>query len=251
MLIRTDRRAFSFSILDLSGTQFYYQKGYMNTVYLALKIPMEGLGVFDPTSYPTSNYGISERIYFAAFILRGDTLAKDGERTGLVQVYTGTGKGKTTAALGLVVRAAGKGMRALIIQFMKGRINYGELESIRHLPGAAIEQFGRPDFVNKADPADIDVELAEKGFARAREAIASGEYDLVVLDEMNVALDFGLLDTDEVLRVIENRPDRVEIVLTGRNAPPSIIAAADLVTDMTEVKHPFARGIQAREGIDL
>ncbi|MFH0903517.1 MAG: cob(I)yrinic acid a,c-diamide adenosyltransferase [Pseudomonadota bacterium] len=171
-------------------------------------------------------------------------------RTGLVQVYTGTGKGKTTAALGLVLRAVGKGQRALVIQFMKGQTRYGEIEAIGALAGATIEQYGRPDFVDRRNPAAIDRELAEQGLARARLAVSSGEYDLVVLDELNVALDYGLVREPEALEVISSRQAHVEVVVTGRSAPASIIDLADLVTVMAEVKHPYAKGVPAREGIE-
>ena len=169
---------------------------------------------------------------------------------GMVQVYTGDGKGKTTAALGLVLRAVGKGYRAIVIQFMKGNIKYGELKGIGHLPGAQIEQYGRPDFVNRDNPEQIDIDLARHGFQRAKEVINSGEYDLVVLDEMNITLDYKLLDMAEVLDVIRSRPDGVEIVLTGRYAPAEVMEMADLVTVMDEWKHPYASGVEAREGIE-
>ncbi len=174
----------------------------------------------------------------------------EDKRSGLVQVYTGCGKGKTTAALGQVLRAVGKGHKAIIIQFMKGQIKYGELTSIKELSGAEIEQYGRPDFVDKKDPAKIDIELAEKGLSRAKEVISSGEYDMVVLDEMNIALDYKLLEEKEVLDMIKNRPMHVEIILTGRYAPPAVVDIADLLTVMSEVKHPYMKGIEAREGIE-
>lgn len=169
---------------------------------------------------------------------------------GLIQVYTGNGKGKTTASLGLVLRAVGKGRRAIIIQFMKGKIDYGELESIKHVPNATIEQYGRPDFVDRENPAKIDIDLALKGFERAREVILSGKYDIVVLDELNIAMNYGLIEESDVLKLLNKKPDSVELILTGRYAPPSIIDIAALVTVMTEVKHPFMKGIECREGID-
>ncbi|MFO8109234.1 MAG: cob(I)yrinic acid a,c-diamide adenosyltransferase [Thermoplasmata archaeon] len=173
------------------------------------------------------------------------------KRKGLVQVYTGNGKGKTTASLGQVLRAVGKGHKVLIIQFMKGKIEYGELTGVDHLPGAEIEQYGRPDFVDKKNPAKIDIDLAVQGFQRAKNVISSGDYDMVVLDEMNIALDYKLLDEDEVIEAIKNRPEHVEVVLTGRYASPALIDLADLVTVMCEVKHPYMVGIEAREGIEF
>ena len=171
-------------------------------------------------------------------------------RPGLIQVYTGTGKGKTTAALGLALRASGKGHKVYIIQFMKGQIKYGELAAVQHLPNVTIEQFGRPDFVDKEKPAQVDIDFAVQGFARAKEIVSSGEYDLVVLDELNIALDYRLLDKKEVIALLKSKPAHVELVLTGRYAPPEIIDVADLVTVMSEVKHPYQKGIDAREGIE-
>ncbi len=175
---------------------------------------------------------------------------EDKKRKGLVQVYTGTGKGKTTAALGLVLRASGKGQKSIVIQFMKGQIKYGELNAILNLPNVEIEQYGRPDFVNKENPEKIDIDLAMEGLERAKEVIVSGDYDIVVLDEMNMALDFNLLSEEEVIDVIEKRPPHVEIVLTGRNASPGLINLADLVTVMADVKHPYMVGVEGREGIE-
>ena len=181
----------------------------------------------------------------------GDTMESGDKRTGLVQLYTGNGKGKTTAALGLALRACGKGMKVYVIQFMKGRINYGELESAKLLPGMVIEQFGRPEFVDKANPAKEDIELARKGLERAKEIVTSGEYDIVILDEINIALDYSLIPEKEVVEMIRTRPLHVEIVLTGRYAPPALIDLADLVSVVAEVKHPYMKGIESRDGIDL
>ena len=171
------------------------------------------------------------------------------KRVGLIHCYTGDGKGKTTSSLGLVVRAVGKGHKAIVIQFMKGQIKYGELEGVKKL-GAEIEQYGRPDFVSKENPEPIDIELAEKGLARAKEVISSGDYDLVVLDEMNITLDYKLVSEDEVLEMLTARPPHVEVILTGRYAPKAILDIADYVTEMKEVKHPYQKGVQAREGVE-
>ena len=171
---------------------------------------------------------------------------------GMIQVYTGNGKGKTTAALGLACRAVGHGYTAFMIQFMKGNIDYGELETARKLaPYLTIRQMGRECFVNREHPDPEDIRLAHEALALAKTIIASGEYDIVILDEINVAMDFGLISTQEVIQLMdEERPAHVELILTGRYAPPEIIEQADLVTDMVEVKHYYHRGVQSREGIE-
>ena len=169
---------------------------------------------------------------------------------GLVQVYTGTGKGKTTAALGLGLRALGKGFNVYMIQFMKGDIEYGEITATRKLDGFTIEQFGRPDFVDQNNPAKIDIEFAKAALARAKEILVENKHDILILDEINVALEWNLLECDEVIRVIRSKPENIELILTGRHAHPKIIELADLVTDMQEIKHPFQKGILAREGIE-
>jgi cob(I)alamin adenosyltransferase len=170
-------------------------------------------------------------------------------KKGTVQVLTGNGKGKTTAALGCGLRAAGHGFRVLMIQFMKGR-RYGELDAVKHVPGFDTVQFGRDTFVEKGNPSTEDIELARKGFEKAREALGSGQYDMIILDELNVAVDYGLISLDDVLRLIEQRPPHVELILTGRYAHEKIKAAAQTVTEMVEVKHHFVVGVQAREGIE-
>ncbi|MGB9667780.1 MAG: cob(I)yrinic acid a,c-diamide adenosyltransferase [Thermosulfidibacteraceae bacterium] len=171
---------------------------------------------------------------------------------GFVQVYTGDGKGKTTAALGLAFRAAGHGMKTLIVQFMKGCVFYGELESAKKMdPYIKIVQVGREEFVKKGDPDEIDVRLAREGLELAYKAISSGEYDIVVLDEINVAVDYGLIPLEEVLDLIRNKPENLELVLTGRYAHPEIVKAADLVTEMLEIKHYYSdKGVDARDGIE-
>ena len=168
----------------------------------------------------------------------------------MIQVYTGPGKGKTTAALGLALRAAGQDMKVYIIQFMKGWPHYGELTSVEKLPNITLRQFGRPNFVNKNNPDPEDVEQAHQALDHARQILASDDYDVVILDEINVMLANELVSGEEVLRMIKERPRGVELVLTGRGAPPEIIRAADLVTEMRERKHPYRKGQKARRGIE-
>ncbi len=170
---------------------------------------------------------------------------------GLVQVYTGDGKGKTTAALGLILRATGWGLRSLLLQFMK-RQPSGEHQALRLLaPHATYEQFGRAGFLHKGEITPEDIALAHKGLARAQEAVTGGVYDLVVLDEVNTAVDFGLLSEQQVLALIEAKLPQVELILTGRGATPALLARADLVTRMVEEKHPYQKGVGARWGIDF
>jgi cob(I)alamin adenosyltransferase len=170
---------------------------------------------------------------------------------GYVQVYTGNGKGKTTAALGLAVRAAGHGLHTVILQFMKGWIDYGELEGVRMLaPHVEIHQAGRDTFVNRKNPDPEDTRLAREGWELAKKAILEGKADIVVLDEINCAIDFGLLPLEEVIEVIKRKPDGMELVLTGRGAPQGLIEVADLVTEMREVKHYYAKGVDARVGVE-
>lgn len=168
---------------------------------------------------------------------------------GLVQVYTGNGKGKTTASLGLALRAIGRGMKVYMIQFMKNA-KYGELLTAEKLSGLKIVHCGRDCFVNKEKPEKIDIELARTGLEQAEQIIMSGGYDLVILDEINVALNFKLVSLEEVLGLIRNKPAHVELVLTGRYADKKIVEIADLVTEMLDIKHPFKEGVQIREGID-
>lgn len=171
-------------------------------------------------------------------------------REGFVHVYTGNGKGKTTAALGLALRAAGYGLKVYVIQFMKGSVTYGELLSSKCVPNFTIKQFGRPDFVDKCNPAKIDITLAKKGFKHAEKILKDGKHDIVVLDEINVAIEWNLIKLDDVIRLIKSKPQNVELILTGRYAPQKIIDIADLVTEMREIKHYYQKGIISREGID-
>ncbi len=172
------------------------------------------------------------------------------ERRGTVQVYTGDGKGKTTASLGLALRAVGHGLAVYMIQFMKGSRNYGELISAEKLPGFVIEQSGRDEFVDRDNPAPVDVEFARAGLEKARHALTGGGYDVVILDEINVALDFGLVSLEDVFALIDAKPDNVELVLTGRAAHPEIVKRADLVSEVLNIKHHYDAGVEAREGIE-
>ncbi len=181
-----------------------------------------------------------------------DTEGAKRLKRGLVHVYTGDGKGKTTAALGLALRAVGHGLKALVLQFLKGNINYGELEAARAFGDRlVIEQHGRETFVDPKNPDPVDLELARKALARSREALSSGEWDVVVLDEVCVAVAFGMLRPEEVLDAVDARAEHVEVVLTGRRAHPTFVEAADLVTEMRLVKHYYDRGVEAREGIEF
>lgn len=170
---------------------------------------------------------------------------------GCVQVYTGNSKGKTTAALGLAFRAVGRGLKVVMIQFMKGGGPYGEhIAAERLAPDLTIIPTGREGWVNKDNPAKEDITLAENALTLAKEKLLSGEYDLVILDEVNGAIGFGLIPVEDVLELISLRPATVELVLTGRNADPRIIEVADLVTEMVEIKHYYKAGVPARIGIE-
>jgi cob(I)alamin adenosyltransferase len=168
---------------------------------------------------------------------------------GYVQVYTGNGKGKTTAAIGLALRAAGAGLKVFIGQFLKA----GETSEIKGLQRwsdrIAVEQFGRPGFV-RGVPAAEDIRAAQRGLDRIRAVLAEGRYHVVILEEANVAVSYGLLRCEDLLQLIRTKPREIELVITGRNAPPAIIDQADLVTEMREIKHYFQKGVPARIGIE-
>ncbi len=169
---------------------------------------------------------------------------------GMIHIYTGNGKGKTTASIGLAFRATGQGFKVYMIQFMKGGIDYGELLHVENCPNFEIKQFGRPGFVNKENPEKIDIDFARQALEYADKIIKSGEYDVVILDEINVALEWKLIDIDDVISLIKEKPGEVELVLTGRYAPEKIIEIGDYVTEMVEVKHPYSKDISARKGIE-
>lgn len=179
------------------------------------------------------------------------TTGKNVQQTqGLVIVITGNGKGKTTAAFGQALRAIGQGYKVLIIQFMKGR-KYGEFKAAKkYLPNLTILLTGLDSFVMRDKPAAVDIELAKKGLAAAQKAINSGKYNMIILDEINVALDFKLIDLKETVEMIKNRPAGLDLLLTGRYAPPQITSLADTVSEIKEIKHHYAAGIKDRAGIE-
>lgn len=175
----------------------------------------------------------------------------DKKIKGLVQVFTGDGKGKTTAALGTVLRAAGHGFKILVIFFIKGNASDGEFKTLPNLPNVEVAKFGLRKWIR--DPAKASPEEkteAKAALEAARKAITSGKYDIVVMDEINMALYFKLIDIEEVIQLIKDKPSHTELILTGRKADTRIVQLADLVTEMIAIKHPYEKGITAREGIE-
>ena len=169
---------------------------------------------------------------------------------GLVEIFTGDGKGKTSAALGIALRASGHGLRVHIIYFMKGDFPYGEQNVLSRLPNVSFAKFGFETFVDPANVKQEEKEQAQKALQAAREAMLSMEYDIIVLDEVNVAVSWNLVDLDQVIKLVGDKPEKVELILTGRYADSRLIELADLVTDMVKVKHPYDKGILSRKGID-
>ena len=170
---------------------------------------------------------------------------------GLVSIFTGDGKGKTTAGIGTVIRAAGHGLRVFIVFFMKGGSYVrGEENILSKLPNVTVTSFGQRGWVSKGEVKPEHREQAGLALTSAREAMLSGIYDLVVLDEVNIAIVNLLVELDDVIRLINDKPSNVHLILTGRNADPRLVQKADLVTEMLMIKHPYAKGINARKGID-
>lgn len=167
---------------------------------------------------------------------------------GYVHVYTGNGKGKTTAALGLSLRAVCAGKKVFFGQFIKG-MDYSELESVNFLPNFRIEQFGRDCFIYN-DPTEADIKLAREGLEKCKEILKEGNYDVVVLDELNIAIYYNLFTSREAIEIIMERAPHVEVIITGRYAEENIIELADLVTEMKEIKHYYNNGVEARKGIE-
>ncbi|RKY00970.1 cob(I)yrinic acid a,c-diamide adenosyltransferase [Candidatus Poribacteria bacterium] len=169
---------------------------------------------------------------------------------GLILINTGDGKGKTTAALGTALRAAGHGMKVLIVQFIKMAARTGELKALKNLPNVEVRPMGK-GFILSEEDLERARAAAREAWRFAEEKLRSGEYDLVVLDEINYAVHYGLLDVDEVIRGLKGRSDRTHVILTGRKAHPKLIEIADTVTEMVEVKHHFKKGIKAVRGIEF
>ncbi|MBU1184747.1 MAG: cob(I)yrinic acid a,c-diamide adenosyltransferase [Proteobacteria bacterium] len=171
-------------------------------------------------------------------------------RKGILQVYTGNGKGKTTAAFGQALRAIGQGYKVCVIQFMKGR-KYGEfLAAEKYLPDLTVHLSGLDSFVMRDNPSPLDIELARQGLDLACQAISSGDYDMIILDELNVAADFKLIPLADVIDLIKGKPATLDLILTGRYAPPEIIELADTVSEICEIRHHYNAGVKERAGIE-
>ena len=173
---------------------------------------------------------------------------------GLVIVYTGGGKGKTTAALGMALRAVGHNQKICIIQFIKGSWHYGELNSLKRLePEVELVRMGKGfvGIIDDKSPREEHEKIAKEGIKVSKEKIQSKKYDIIILDEVNYAVNLGLIELNDVLDLIKTKPSELNLVLTGNHAKPEIIEAADLVTEMREIKHPFKSGIKAKKGIDF
>lgn len=168
---------------------------------------------------------------------------------GQIHIYTGNGKGKTTAALGLALRAVCAGKKVFFGQFVKG-MNYSELKAPSYLPGFEIRQFGCGRFIYN-QPTEEDIAAAREGLATCRRVLAEGRHDLVVLDELNIALYYKLFSVEEAIELIKSKPEATELVITGRYAPPELIELADLVTEMKEIKHYYTKNVPARKGIEF
>lgn len=188
--------------------------------------------------------------------INADLINPSWEQRGYIQIYTGNGKGKTTASLGLAMRALGRNWKVLVIMFTKGGDNYGELASFRNLSpdiqnNLTIEQAGLDRIVYASNKSDDDEKEIKRGWEIAKKAIENNEYQLIILDEINIVIDLEILDIDEVVEVLKNKPEAMEIVLTGRNAHPKAIEIAHLVSRIEPVKHYWDLGISARKGIEF
>ena len=175
-------------------------------------------------------------------------LDKKGKK--MIQIYTGNGKGKTTAALGLIIRALGNGKKVCLIQFMKKNFVYGEIKFLEKQNNIDVFQFGTDQLIDPNNPDEIDFKEAKRGYQKTREILNSGKYDLIVIDEINVAVEWKLLPPEKQLELMDIKTD-AEVVMTGRYASPEVIKKANLVTEMLEIKHYYSEGIQARKGVEF
>jgi len=174
---------------------------------------------------------------------------RSGGTKGLIHVYTGDGKGKTTAALGLALRAAGHRKRVCMIMFLKGRYSYGERYSGKNIPGLDITAYGRRHII-KGKPTETDLEEARKAFEHAKQAVKGSKYDIVILDELTHAIKLDMIKLSQVRKLIAEKPKELELVITGRDSPQELLEVADYVTEFVERKHPYRRGIGSRKGIE-
>lgn len=180
---------------------------------------------------------------------KGNTI---GQEKGYIIILTGNGKGKTTSAMGMAMRAIGQGTKVIMLQFLKGTWRYGELETAKRLaPDFSIHPLGAGFVhVDPENPDPLDIETARKAWEVCKEALFSGNYGMIILDEINNAISYGLLPVDEVIEALKNRPQNLHVVLTGRNAHPHLLEIADLISEVREVKHPYRKGAAARKGIE-
>ena len=176
--------------------------------------------------------------------------SSEGFKRGLVQIFTGDGKGKTSAALGIVLRALGHGLRVCIVVFMKGKHSYGEWDVLAQISNVSVARFGSGAFTDPANIRSEEIEQAKEALTCAREAMLSRSYDIIVLDEVNLAVAWKLVELDEVIKLISDKPQNVELILTGRQADTKLVQMADLVTEMLKIKHPYDTGIKARKGAE-
>ena len=179
------------------------------------------------------------------------TLPAKTTTRGLVQIFTGEGKGKTSAALGAIIRALGHGFRVHVVFFMKGDFPYGEQRILCQLPNCTMERFGFQEFTDPSNVKPEEKKEAHKALAAARKAMLSEKYDVIILDEVNIAAAWKLIEVEDVIKLIKDKPEKVELILTGRYADQKVIELADLVTDMVKVKHPFDKGVTSRKGIEF
>ena len=180
-----------------------------------------------------------------------DKAKKRRFKTGLVQIFAGDGRGKTSAAVGTAIRAAGYGLKVFVVFFMKASQSLGEYKVLTDLPNVKWEAYGRPSFLKLSEAKQEDKELAEKALKAAENAINSGDYDMVVLDEINNAVSYNIVDVEDVKKLVKNKPQEVELILTGRFGNTELYQMADMITELKSIKHPFDKGISARKGIDF